>query len=600
MTPPPPWPWHRKSHEPADASGTDGPPDTTDHAHPAGNPREPATQTEDGPATPAPTDPDNARTSSSVRVEVSGEGAVAAGRDISHSALGANSRVEHTEVTNRIEGSSVRGDVYQAGNLTVNLPPAPPEPDRRPVRVGTVPPLATAFQPREQLRERIDRARERNATVVLTQVLSGGGGVGKSQLAAHYAHRAHAEGVDLLVWVNAAETSQIVSAYAEAARAVGEGAVGGQDAESDAAAFLKWLAVTRRSWLVVLDDLTDLEGAGPWWPRPSAGTNGRVLATTRRRDALVTGGGRARVDIGTYAQDEALGYLEERLTEAAVGHLLDGGADELVEALGLLPLALAHAAAYMINEEVGCASYLGRFTDRASRLERLLPPDADTDSYGRQVTASLLLALDAAGRREPVGLATPAIRLAAHLDPAGHPEQLWTSSAVTDYLTTHRTPGTSDPAQVTAGQARAALRLLHHYGLLTHDTRDTDRAVRLHALTARAARETTPVTDTHATVRAAADALRAVWPEHEHTAPDLTTVLRANTDTLADLAGDLLWQPEVHSALFTAGTSLLRAGLFHTAVAYWQHLTADAERRRGDDHPRPLTPPGNRAAAKMP
>ncbi|WP_327072480.1 hypothetical protein OG196_04385 [Kitasatospora purpeofusca] len=142
------------------------------------------------------------------------------------------------------------------------------------MRVGTVPPLASAFQPRAGLREEIDRARERNATVVLTQVLSGGGGVGKSQLAAHYADRAHTEGVDVLVWVNAAETSQIITAYAEAARAVGE------DAEQDAAAFLKWLAVTGRSWLVVLNDLTDLEGTGPWWPRPPAGANGRVLATT--------------------------------------------------------------------------------------------------------------------------------------------------------------------------------------------------------------------------------------------------------------------------------------------------------------------------------
>ncbi|MFD0261020.1 hypothetical protein ACFVH7_22485 [Kitasatospora indigofera] len=131
-----------------------------------------------------------------------------------------------------------------------------PVPVWRPVRVGAVPPPATAFQPRTGLREEIDRLRARHATVVLTQVLSGGGGVGKSQLAAACAHRAHADGVDVLVWVNAAETSQIVATYATAAHRVGVPGADGQDADSDAAAFLDWLAVTDRTWLVILDDLT--------------------------------------------------------------------------------------------------------------------------------------------------------------------------------------------------------------------------------------------------------------------------------------------------------------------------------------------------------
>ncbi|MFC5666018.1 NB-ARC domain-containing protein, partial [Kitasatospora misakiensis] len=521
-----------------------------------------------------------------------------AGTPSSVPAVGAGSHVERTEVSNRIENSPVHGGVYQAENLTVNhthnhLEP-PPGPVTWPVRVGTVPPLASAFQPRPGLREEIDRARERHTTVVLTQVLSGGGGVGKSQLAAACAGRAHAEGVDVLVWVNAAETAQIIAAYATAAQRVGASGADGQDAESDAGVFLDWLAVTDRSWLVVLDDLTDLEGAGPWWPRPPATERGRVLATTRRRDALVSGGGRAVVDIGTYSEDEALGYLGERFTAAGAAHLLDDHAGELVETLGLLPLALAHAAAYVINEGVDCATYLGLFTDRASRLTALLPPGADTDGYGRQVTTSLLLTLDAAGCREPVGLAAPAIRLAAHLDPAGHPDTLWATEAVTHYLTTHRTPA---PDPVTPDQARAALRLLHHYALLTHDTHDSNRAVRLHALTARAARETTPHTEIPATVHAAADALRDIWPEHEHTARDLTAVLRTNTDTLAAHAGDLLWQPDGHPVLFAAGHSLTAVGLFGGAVAYWQRLAADAERLLGGDHRDTLLACGNLAVS---
>ncbi|MEK2493189.1 tetratricopeptide repeat protein [Kitasatospora purpeofusca] len=491
------------------------------------------------------------------------------------------------------------GSAYQArSDLTISHHdaeevPWPATEPRWPVRVGTVPPLASGFQPRAGLREQIDSARARHFTVVLTQVLSGPSGVGKSQLAADYAQRAHSEGVDLLVWVNAAETSQIVAAYAEAARRVGALAGGGQDAESDAAVFLEWLAVTDRSWLVVLDDLVDLEGVLPWWPRPPAGTHGQVLATTRRRDALVSGAGRSVVEVGTYTHEEALAYLHERLATAGAAHYLDAHAEDLVELLGRLPLALAHAAAYMINEAVECAVYLNLFIDRSSQLRTLLPPEADTDGYGRHVTTSLLLALDTADRREPPGLAAPVLRFAAHLDPAGHPLELWSTTAVGDYLTAHRTPpplGAPESRPVTAAQAIAAVRLLHHYALLTLEARSSHRATHLHALTARAARETTARADTAAIVRAAADALGEIWPEPEHTAdPGRAAVLRANAEVLAAHAGDLLWYPGVHPVLFALGSSLTGAGLYTAAVTHWQHLTARAERLLGHDHPDTLT-----------
>ncbi|WNI14357.1 tetratricopeptide repeat protein [Actinacidiphila sp. ITFR-21] len=473
-----------------------------------------------------------------------------------------------------------------------------PEAPWQRVRVGNVPPLASAFQPRLGLRAQIDRARAEHATVVLAQVFSGGGGVGKSQLAAAYARQAHTEGVDVLVWVDAAETAQIVAAYARAAQRVEAPGAGGQDLEDDARAFLDWLAGTERSWLVVLDDLTDLEGARPWWPRPPAGDNGRVLATTRRRDALVSGAGRTVVDVGTYTRHEARAYLHDRFTGTRTPHLMDDRAGDLTFALGHLPLALGHAAAYMVNEDVPCSVYLRRFTDRSARLDTLLPPGADTDGYGRHVTASLLLALDAVRQHDPTGTAAPAIRLAAHLDPAGHPQELWSTTALTDYLTHHRTPAppTADPPdRATPEQTRTALRLLHRYGLLTWDSPAGPRAVRMHALTARAARETTPAAETPATVRALADALVDIWPASEHTASDTAAVLRANTDTLAANSGDLLWQPDGHPVLFQAGTSLLNSGLYAAAVTYWHHVAADSQRLLGEDHPDTLTARSNLA-----
>ena len=110
--------------------------------------------------------------------------------------------------------------------------------------------------------------------MVLTQVLSGGGGVGKSQLAASCAGQAVRDRTDLVVWADASVSGGVIAAYAQAAaRVQAPGRTGKQgDAEADARAFLDWAAVTGRSWLVVLDDITDPAQAAAWWPASHTGT----------------------------------------------------------------------------------------------------------------------------------------------------------------------------------------------------------------------------------------------------------------------------------------------------------------------------------------
>jgi CO dehydrogenase nickel-insertion accessory protein CooC1 len=54
--------------------------------------------------------------------------------------------------------------------------------------------------------------------VVLTQVVSGGGGVGKSQLAAAYAADAISTGTDLVAWADATQPGTVIDAFARAAR----------------------------------------------------------------------------------------------------------------------------------------------------------------------------------------------------------------------------------------------------------------------------------------------------------------------------------------------------------------------------------------------
>lgn len=526
-------------------------------------------------------------------------------------------------------GTAVGRDVWfsataPGSHVTVNLPAAPEV--SWPVEVGRIPAPASAFQPRTALRERLGRARAEAGAVAPTQVLTGGGGVGKTQLAAACAVEDLRDGADLVVWCPAGEVQQIVTGYQEAALRVRAPGATGDDPQADARALLSWLATTPRRWLVVLDDLTDPEAVRDWWPASRTGS-GWVLATTRLRDARLTGGGRTTVDVGAYEPDEAAAFLRDRLS-AAAPQLLDEAAAELAGAVGRLPLALGLAATHMINEDLGCTRYLDRFS--RLKLGQALPPWADAEAYGREITAALLLSLEAAQNTEPAGLAVPVLRLAALLDPAGHPHRLWETRTALLHLSVHGDPPARGRRRkrrkprtrpVTAEEARAALRVLHRYALLTCDSLAEPRGVRIHALTARAIRETTPEEVRYWCVRTAADALLEIWPEPDRPADGLpggpavrpadgvavdpadglAAVLRANTAALARHGESVLWGPHGnhrHLVLFRAGLSLLDDGLTDAAVAFWRHLTVTAERVLGSDAPDTLTARHNLAAAQ--
>ncbi|MFC8826305.1 tetratricopeptide repeat protein, partial [Streptomyces sp. NPDC057137] len=454
-----------------------------------------------------------------------------------------------------------------------------------------MPRLAAAFQPRTGVRLEAERARSRGSEVVL----SGDGGVGKSQLAASLARelrdqeRSAEEGLDILVWAKATEPDQIITAYAEAADQLK--LPGGSSDDSGAAArvFLKWLATTDRRWLVVLDDITNPEAIEAWWPDRSR--NGWVLATTRRDDALLSGQGRTLVSLGLYGEEEARAYLRRRLADAGRPQLYDPDlADELAAELGHLPLALGHAAAYLINTRRTMSNYLALLRDAGSRLGDLLPPSADTEGYGRPVTTALLISLDAVEEAHANGLALPLLRLASVVDPLGHPVALWTTPPALDHLRTTRPSRRRRMRRhhpvVTEPDIRSALECLRTYALIAQDT-DTG-PVRMHALTARAIRETIPPDTLPDIARAAADAILSLWPDLDHEDRELSAALRANTIRLDQHTRPALWQPTTHWCIHRVSVSLASAGLYNQAVEYNLGTVHRSDDLHGRDHPNSL------------
>lgn len=327
-------------------------------------------------------------------------------------------------------------------------------------------------------------------SIVICQVITGLGGVGKTQVAAGLAHRLwSANELDLLVWISATSRARVVNGYAQAAAAVT--GIDLADTEDAARRFLEWLSEPHgRRWLLVLDNLNDPNDLNGLWP-PLANA-GHTVVTTRRRDAALLDG-RQVVNVGPFTPDEARRYLRDKL--APHPERLDA-VDELAVDLDFLPLALAQAATYLADQGLTCAEYRRRSAHR--RLARLAP-QVLPDDYQAPVARTWLLSIDLANGLEPAGVARPTMEIAALLDANSIPITIFTSAAALGHFATRL------DRVVDSTDARDAVQLLHRFSLATVD--DATATMRVHGLVQRAVREATIAEDRFGGAGAATHAL---------------------------------------------------------------------------------------------
>jgi len=449
-----------------------------------------------------------------------------------------------------------------------------------PVVVGSVPPRANCFQNRAVALKKLVGAGAPGRTADLVQparVVSGLPGVGKTQLAAAYARQMlDTKMVDLLVWVPAATRAGIVARFAQAAEGVGLSLGDGLEAASER--FVSWLASTDRRWLIVLDDLTAADDVRGLWP-PDDRPAGQTVVTTRRRDATLVSG-RDLVDLDVFSAEEAHAFLTEWLpTELA------DDADGVAADLGRLPLALAHAAAFMVDRDLSCSGYRARFADRRRRLGELFPDHEAVfdDAAAATVATTWSMSIDQANQLRPVGLAGSMLELASMLDPDGIPVSLFRSHAALSFLTARvDRQVTARDGALDQDAVDGALANLRRFSLISV----TGSVVRVQALLQRAVRDSLSETELDATIRAGASGLLEVWPDIERDT-SLAALLRANTAVLADRAeSDALWITAGAPRLFLrAVSSLGEAGLVADATVAAAQLHQQADSRLGPDHP---------------
>lgn len=503
-------------------------------------------------------------------VEVGRRG-IGAGGHIKYNAWAAGSSVEHHQ------------HYHQAPRPAVEWP----------VRIGALPPRAGFYQHRLE-EDMLRRWLEGGSTAVLTsgeQVLSGMGGVGKTQLAVDLAHSVWDSDspVDLVVWVAASERQAITDVYARAARMILTDREIDQDEELVAQEFLTWLSTTERSWLVVLDNVTAPRDLNSLWP-PCTST-GRTLITTRSRDAAWTTTSRTVIHVGVFTAEQSLAYLRRALDRTERGHQHDTDAQlaALADEMGHLPIALAQAAAYLVDADLDASAYLELLADQAHSLDEALPQEvALPDGHRDPVPAVWEISVRRAQELRPTGLARPLLELAGVLNGADIPDGLFATEAALEYLEARRSvPGMRAP---NAREVREALRVLNRLNLLDHSTGDTAKGwpgqVRIHQLVQRSVREATP--DLSQVVRAAADALESSWPETERDR-SLCQRLRANVPPLRLHGLEALWRPAAHPVLNTYGASLGESGASAAAAEYYAHVSVEAHRFLGERHPQTLS-----------
>jgi tetratricopeptide (TPR) repeat protein len=215
-----------------------------------------------------------------------------------------------------------------------------------------------AFTGREQDLAVLADQLGRGAATAVTQAVQGSGGIGKTALAVEYAYQ-HRSEFDTVWWVRAEEPASLISDYAALAGALGLPAAGEADQQVVAAAVVRsWLDGHDR-WLLILDNAQDpdtLTGLRPPLARlvdllPPV-LHGQVLVTSRdaRWDRYAT-----LAELELFTPEEAAAFLLAR-----AGSSDQAGAAEVAKLLGLLPLALEQAGAYVRETRLPLATYLER------------------------------------------------------------------------------------------------------------------------------------------------------------------------------------------------------------------------------------------------
>lgn len=466
----------------------------------------------------------------------------------------------HVEGSDRFQVGS--GNVQTNVDVDAGTLPPPQTPGAG-VVPHNLPPASGVFEGRDLTA--VTELFDGGAGVVVGQAaVHGLGGIGKSELANHYARR-FLDQYSLVWWITADSRQSVGLGLAALTKELHPVAT-----LADAQAWaLGWLQ-SHTGWLLVLDNVEDVADITELLGRVAG--RGRVLVTTRRDLGIARWAklGLVPLRLGVLSRAASVRLLM-RLTASGDAE----GAGRLAEALGDLPLALQQAAAYITQHTgTGFDEYRQLL---AEEFDRAAADAGEGETSDRCVSAVWTVTMDAVSARRP--LAVRVLRILAWLAPDDVPEPVLT--ALTD-----------DPRDV--GDALATL---VSYSMISRER----GGVSLHRLVQAVTRSAMIADGTAAAVHEQAVGLLAKaapddpinnvagWPLWAALLPHVSASVEAQP------SGD--WSMLVLHILDRAATYQQFQGNITAAITAFEQVVAGERRMLGDDHAVTLTGRNNLALA---
>jgi len=251
--------------------------------------------------------------------------------------------------------------------------------------VGGLPPQNPDFTGRNEILRTLRRALSRPSDAPLIPItLHGMGGIGKTQIAAEYAHRFESD-YDLIWWIPADHVSSVRRSLVALARRLS--VPESSDVDFTIRTVLDELGVGRPSsnWLLIYDSA---DGPGTLRGYMPNG-RGQILVTSRNGD---WSNDSAIIDLDVFDRHESIELLTRRWSGIS-----DEDASTLADDLGNLPLALDQAVA--VHRVSGIP--LGEYVRLLQQNPGSLLDEGEFSEYPQSVAKTCRLAFDRLRERSP-------------------------------------------------------------------------------------------------------------------------------------------------------------------------------------------------------
>jgi tetratricopeptide (TPR) repeat protein len=434
---------------------------------------------------------------------------------------------------------------------------------RRPKLFQNVPPRDLNFTGRDaglaELRRLFADAEQ---TGTATRVaIHGMGGVGKSSLAAEYAHR-YAGDYGGASWAAAESRAALLASLASLAISLEPKFALEPDQGQAARLALARIGAFAPPFLLIYDNLDTPEALRDLAPP----TGVHLIVTSRWAD---WGGRAAELRLTTLAPKAACELLQKR-----AGSSDADGAERLAEALGFLPLALDHAGAY-------CKLTGTRFDAYRSKIDARVVRAPKGVSYPASIAATLGLAVESIAKDHAVTL--PLLGFLAFLAPDNIPVDLIPLSLAEE----------DDRAE--------ALMALFSVSLIDHATLESGEAgIAVHRLVQAATRSMLGEAKAMSSLEGVTLRLAEVFPrnaEHDpQTWPRCRMLLPHVLAAREHLSGRQHNIAAASSLFNSAGVYLRRHGVFATAEPLLHDAVLISERLHGRRGPETAIPLSSLAA----